>query len=119
MDYKSKIALLDKEIQLLKAKAKFSEKAKAEKVEVVDTSSLSTKEKALFYWTQTATKDKKGRKIGGWKLVRDGIKVVKTWTPKETGKEVSKEFEAVELEKDGKVIQPLFVRNGSMLQVWN
>jgi len=81
-----------------------------------------SQKKALHYWLQPETKVRKGNRtktIGGWNLVRNDIKVSKTWTNQETGITTSKDFEGVELEKDGKVIQPLFVNNGSVLKVWN
>ena len=41
------------------------------------------------------------------------FKIEKEWNGK------TKEFEGLEMEKDGKVLKPLWVNGGSVLRVWN
>jgi hypothetical protein len=63
---------------------------------------LTSKQKAFFdkgYWK-------------GWKIL-GSFKTEKSWGDK------SKEFEGLEMEKDGKVVKPLWVNGGSVLRVWD
>jgi hypothetical protein len=85
-----KIAKLEEEIQLLKAKT---------------TKPTNPKEKAILNWTSK-----------GWKQ-KGNYKISKTWTTK--GQEKTKEFEGVVFEKDGKEVKPLWVCNGNVLRIWN
>lgn len=75
--------------------------------------------KALDYWLQPEHKERKGTRtltIGGWNLVpNSNTKVEKSWVTAE-GETKSKEFEAVEIEKDGTKVQKVFV--SGVLKSW-
>lgn len=63
---------------------------------------LTSKQKAFFdkgYWK-------------GWKIL-GSFKTEKSW------KDKTQEFEGLEMEKDGKVVKPLWVNGGSVLRVWD
>jgi F0F1-type ATP synthase beta subunit len=73
--------------------------------------SLSSNEKRTLAQALQNKKLYKDYKVNGT------FKVEKTWTNK-AGKTTTKEFNGVELEKEGVVKKPLFVREGNVLQVW-
>lgn len=103
---KERILQLEKAIKLLEANKPSNEKPA---VEISD-----NLKKELHYFLQKEKKEKmKGRNkykvIGGWTLKRSGFKVKKTWINttderKKLGIAQTKEFDAVELEKNGKVM---------------
>jgi hypothetical protein len=52
---------------------------------------------------------------GYWK----GWKIVGTFKESKDYKGQTKEYEGLEMEKDGKVLKPLWVNAGSVLRVWD
>lgn len=52
-----------------------------------------------------------------YKVLRT-FKTERTWTNKK-GETKTKEFDGVELEKEGNVIKPLFVSENNLLRMWN
>jgi hypothetical protein len=88
------IKLLKQEENLAKLRAKNVVKA-----------NLSPQEKQILFWTSKLGYTPKGT-----------FKETKTWVS--NGKEQTKEFEGVVMEKDGKEVKPLWVANGNVLRVW-
>lgn len=102
-----------KEIQqVVKLVLKQVETSKVQDVEGLSLNLTSTEKRTL----NNALDNKKLYK--GWK-VNGSFKTSRTWTNKTTNKTQTKEFNGVELEKDGKVVKPLFVREGNLLKIWN
>ena len=112
---KEQIELATKEILLLKLKIKSLNTSQTEVMEVL--AEGTPEEKALFYWTQAkkTVKDKRGRKVlrGGWKVINK-TKVNKSWTKEGIVKE--KEFEAVDVERDGVTQQLVYA--GGIFRAW-
>ena len=122
MNYKEKIALIEKEIQLLKVKKEIAQASikQASVMPSIENRGNTPKEQKLFYWTQERkiVKDKRNRnkEVGGWKLIRDDLKETRTWKSTD-GKAQTKEFDAVELEKDGQ--KQIVVLAGGIYKIWN
>jgi hypothetical protein len=125
-NYKQEIDLINAKIRLLELQKKANTKHTSKPEVVINDNSEyknfvgTPKERAIFYWTQSpkTVENSKGKPIpvGGWKLLRNGLKVEKSWTTAD-GKSNTKEFDAIELEKDGQVITPLLVKG--IYKIWN
>ena len=92
------IKLLKQEENLAKLRAK-------NVVKVNGKANLSPQEKQILFWTSKLGYTPKGT-----------FKETKTWVS--NGKEQTKEFEGVVMEKDGKEAKPLWVKGGNVLAIW-